>query len=429
MVKEGQRAWQVRILGVLWLTYSLYYVGRMNLAVALPVIQEQFGFSTASLGMISSTFYWVYACGQLINGFLGDRAAARWFVCLGLLGTALCNFVFGLSTILGTALWVMALVWGLNGVFQSTGWGPIVKTASRWTTAEQRPAVSAFLSTSFVLGALASWWLSGRILAWTRRTELVFWIPAALLAIQALAWAALVRNDPREVGLAIPGTPSPAPVPSSLTLWGHLHETTAFIRLPSLTFLAVTTLVQGMIKEGINLWTPSLLMHSQDLDVAHAAAYSLVVPVMGFLGVLVAGVLTKYLPGERWGLTVLFSAGALLSVGVRYVINSGSPLGLSLVVGACSLVINGSNAVLLSTVPLKYGGAGKASTAAGYLDFASYIGSALMTGITGWVISVWGWSYIAPLWTILFVLAAATALVNKETQQVSETAVRDATTV
>ena len=41
MFRQDQRTWQARILGTLWLTYSVYYVGRMNLAVALPVLEEQ----------------------------------------------------------------------------------------------------------------------------------------------------------------------------------------------------------------------------------------------------------------------------------------------------------------------------------------------------------------------------------------------------
>ncbi|KLU39098.1 MAG: hypothetical protein AA931_10880 [Peptococcaceae bacterium 1109] len=415
MFRQDQRTWQARILGTLWLTYSVYYVGRMNLAVALPVLEEQYNLSTAALGLISSAFYWVYAFGQLINGSLGDRVSARKFVFFGLMGTAVCNLLFGFSR----TLWAMVLLWGLNGIFQSTGWGPIVKTAGRWTAPHQRHNVSAFLSTSFVLGALASWWVSGRIVTVWGRVEFVFWLPAAILALQALLWVTQIRNDPADVELAI-ASASPAPS-SGVPFREHLKDTLAFVKLPSLTLLAVTTLIQGMIKEGINLWTPSLLMHSQGLSISAAALYSLIVPVMGFLGVLVAGFLTRFLPDERWGITVLLFSGALLSVGVRGALGSANALLFSLAVGACSMVINGTNAILLSTLPMKYGAAGKSSTLAGYLDFASYVGSALMTIITGSVISMWGWAAVAPLWTALFLIGGATALYNKNMHRVPGT--------
>ena len=57
MTEHHRRTWQVRVIGTLWLTYCTYYVGRMNLAVALPVLEGKFGFSTAALGPISSAFY------------------------------------------------------------------------------------------------------------------------------------------------------------------------------------------------------------------------------------------------------------------------------------------------------------------------------------------------------------------------------------
>lgn len=419
MVEAKHRSWQARILGTLWLTYSVYYVGRMNLAVALPVLEEKFDFSTAALGLISSAFYWTYAFGQLLNGSLGDRVSARRFVCFGLIGTAACNLLFGFSM----TLWAMVLIWGLNGIFQSTGWGPIVKTAARWTAPHQRHGVSSFLSTSFVLGALASWWLSGRILTWWGQVELVFWVPAGILALQAAIWTTLVRNTPADVGLTPFGIANQAES-QEIPLKEHLQHTLAFVRLPTLSLLALTTLVQGMVKEGINLWAPSLLMHTYGLDISTAAAYALIVPVMGFLGVLIAGLLTKHLPSERWGISILFVVGAFLSLGVRYAVADGSARMFSLAVGSCSLVINGTNAILLSTLPMKYGAAGKSSTLAGYLDFASYIGSALMTIITGAVISLRGWESVAPLWTVLFLIGGFTAFMNKDMHQVPESNVK-----
>src|SRR5690606_30828337 len=99
----------------------------------------------------------------LVNGVLGDRFSARWFVFSGLLGTSFCNLLFGFSN----SLSAMVLIWGLNGVFQSTDWGPIVKVSSHWVSPQQRNTATAILGTSFVLGALFSWWLSGKLLVFT----------------------------------------------------------------------------------------------------------------------------------------------------------------------------------------------------------------------------------------------------------------------
>ncbi len=405
--------WQRRIFGVLWLTYSVMYLGRVNMAVALPLIENEFGWSTAAVGMISSAFFWVYAFGQLVNGILGDRLSSRIFVSIGLVGTALMNLLFGLSSTLGA----MVLVWGFNGIFQSMGWGPIIKTASRWSRPEQRSSVSAFLGTTFVLGALASWYLSGRILTVLGRWELVFWIPAGVLLVQGVIWVILVRDKPSDVGLTIPGLIQEQDE-ASPTLQEYLRDTVIFLKQPTFLLLAVTTVFQGMIKDGINLWTPTLLMQSQNQTIGTAVAYSLIVPFLGFLGVLAASWLNHRLDGnDRKTVILFFALGAIAAVGVIAAFTRGSVVVLSVLIGLCSFVIHGVNVLLLSSVPLQYVHFGKTSTLAGFLDFASYIGSAVMTMLTGVIVSVWGWKCLLLLWVVLFFLGGISMFANRSLGQ------------
>ena len=54
----------------------------------LPAIQTDLGWDVGTVGLIGGIFLWVYALGQLVNGTLGQRANARWFVGLGMLVSA-----------------------------------------------------------------------------------------------------------------------------------------------------------------------------------------------------------------------------------------------------------------------------------------------------------------------------------------------------
>ena len=58
----------------------------------------------------------VLACGQLINGMVGDKIKAKWMICIGLSGAALTNFVFSRITMMPTAATV---VYGFSGFFLS----------------------------------------------------------------------------------------------------------------------------------------------------------------------------------------------------------------------------------------------------------------------------------------------------------------------
>lgn len=404
IVKSKRQVWQWRIIGTLWLTYCLFYLGRLNLSVALPVIEQELGWNTITTGIVSSVFFWVYAFGQLINGSLGDRLSARLFIFLGLLGTAFCNLMFGFA---GTVA-AMSVIWGLNGIFQSTGWGPIVKTASAWTENHQRNTVSAILGTSFVFGALVTWWLSGQIIAAFGRWQFAFWVPAAVLFAHAVLWVVSIRDNPQQVGFEL--STQPAVPETKPSLASMVRETSGFLRQPYLLLLAVTTLFQGMIKDGINLWMPALLMKTQGLEIDSAVGYSLIVPLMGFAGVLIAGWLNNLIGDDRKTIIGLFSGGSLAAAGVVAAFSAESALVLSLLIGLCSLIVNGINVVLLSTIPMRFDG--KSSTIAGFLDFASYVGSALMTIITGLVADIWGWVAVAVLWAVLFVLGAVTMFAN-----------------
>ena len=68
------RRWQWRIFGIAWLSYASFYLCRVNIAVALPLIQVDLGWARSAVGAIGSVFLWVYAIGQLVllGGSLDD---------------------------------------------------------------------------------------------------------------------------------------------------------------------------------------------------------------------------------------------------------------------------------------------------------------------------------------------------------------------
>ena len=96
MRRPDYERWQRRVLVVAWLTYASFYLCRVNLAVAAPVMRAALGWEVGTVGLIGGAFLWVYALGQLVNGALGQRADARPFVLAGMLVSAACNAAFGL---------------------------------------------------------------------------------------------------------------------------------------------------------------------------------------------------------------------------------------------------------------------------------------------------------------------------------------------
>ncbi len=394
-----RRRWQRRMLWVSWLTYASFYLGRVNISVALPALQESFGWTKAQAGWIGTAFFWVYAAGQLINGSLGDRANARWFVMLGLLASAVANLLFGLAG----GLAAMVVIWAINGYVQSTGWGPIVRVLSRWFPAQQRGRITAVFAPCYAFGHTASWLLVGWLIArvgWRG----AFWVPAGLLALSALYWGWRARNGPEEAGLAgleeaLAGPPA-RPGPRALL---------AFVLSDArLSGAALACMAVGVVKESLSLWIPSYLVETHGFDVAQAAGYAIWLPLAGALGIALSGYLAQrfFRADEIPMSTLLIGALALAVALYRPLVACLGLAGIPLSLGLMGALTYGANGLLLTALPLAYGRAGRVSSLAGALDFASYVGSGLGGIATGALVDWRGWGAAFWFWSLIALLGA-----------------------
>lgn len=399
--------WQRKIELLMWFAYASLYLGRVNLAMALPVMQGDLGWTTAQVGLVGGVFFWVYALGQLVNGHLGDRLPSKGIVLIGLIGTAVIN---ALSGYVSSFTW-MVILWAANGYFQSMGWGPIVKMTSNWVPQNERGRVSAFLGTSAVGGFMLSWFLASRLLArYPGSWHMVFWVPSIFLFAVAIIWAAFAKNRPEDVGFS---PVNPIKVENQPLELKELKIAWKFLGQPGLILLAIVSAFQGMVKDGINLWAPTLLMQSQDMAISEATSRSLWIPPFGFLGVLAAGWLSQRTGGDdRRIIGGLYSLAAVVAVIGAYIIKVQRYSFTVLTIALCSGLIYGINTLLMTSIPLQFQALGKESTVAGFLDFAAYMGAGLTGVLTGSLLNYWGWPQIMALWGTICALGAVIMLIN-----------------
>src|SRR5271155_5296962 len=77
-----------RVLFLLCLMYMIFYVDRVNISTAAPLIKADLGLSNTQLGLAFSAFAYPYALFQLIGGWLGDKFGPR--ATLGVSGFIVC---------------------------------------------------------------------------------------------------------------------------------------------------------------------------------------------------------------------------------------------------------------------------------------------------------------------------------------------------
>lgn len=189
--------WQVRSIIGTMIGYAVFYIVRKNLSMAIPGMEADptLGFTKTDLGIFLTLNGIVYGLSKFLNGFVGDRVNARWFMMLGLSMCAICNFIFGMSS----AVWLFGLAWVMNGWFQGTGYPPCARILCHWVHPKQLATKMSIWNTSHSIGAFVALVLCGYIVSLGWRW--CFFVPA-IIAIGGVIFIFFVlRDTPSSVGL------------------------------------------------------------------------------------------------------------------------------------------------------------------------------------------------------------------------------------
>lgn len=406
--------WQLRIFLLCWCAYACIYLGRNNLSIALPQIQSYLQADKSQVGIIGSMFLWVYGIGQLINGYVGDKVSSRLYIFIGLLFTGIANILFGFTS----SILLMCILWAANGFFQSMLWGPMAKTITYWVSPAKKSSAAIGISTSMVGGTLLAYLLAAQVisnLSW----KYVFWIPGLFILIYSLIWYTGIRNRPVDAGFsslpdATGGNPaSKIEIPEdneisqkNYTLWDILKKT-------KLQYIVVACLAQGIVKDGINLWAPIFFMETHKLDIKSIASLIVIIPLMNFGGIMLAGWLNKIFKyREKIATIALFLIGITMIVCLKTIGSKNTLMGITFL-GLSSAMMYGANTLLLGVIPMSYAKYNKVSTVAGALDFCSYIAAGFATAITGSIIDISGWGGVLLFWAAVTALGTAALAISQ----------------
>ena len=174
--------------------YLFFYNGRQNINLVMTQMAEDLGSSTAALGAVSSALFWCYAFGQLINGRLGAFFGYKRFMIIGVLGSALLNVAISFQH----SIPVIAVLWGLNGFFQSMVWSNGLGVVNKWWPAKNRGFATG-LTTFFSGMAQVTTYLSVLICLqlnpeWSWRAAFRF--PLLPLLLSLIAFVCFFKNSP-----------------------------------------------------------------------------------------------------------------------------------------------------------------------------------------------------------------------------------------
>jgi MFS family permease len=390
-----------RVLLLLSLMYLIFYVDRVNISTAAPLIKRDLGLSNTALGFAFSAFAYPYALFQLIGGWLGDRFGPRWT--LGVSGLIVCIATMLTGAVGGLAALVavrLALGFGEGAAFPTAtramaAWLP----ASRWGFA-QGVTHSASRIGNALTPPLIAWLVM--MLSWRGS----FVVVGAASLIWMTVWVWFFRDDPRThpkmtaaelEGLALSRSRATRPkVP-----WRRLA--------PRILPVTAVDFCYGWTLWLFLSWIPSFFFHNFHLNLAHSALFSSGVFLSGVVGDTLGGVVsdrilkrTGNLRQARCGVIAGGLFGGFLFMIPVVLVHDLAVVAvcLSLAFFCVEMVVAPIWAVPMDIAP------GYAGSASGIMNFGFGIAGIISPFVFGYVIDVTG------SWTVPFLASIGLLLVG-----------------
>lgn len=381
--------------------YCAFYCARVNLPNAGALLIEQLGITKAHLGVLSSTLFWTYGIGQLINGRISDQLGPEKFIVAGVVASVSINFLMAAQK----SFAVMTVLWGFNGFAQSMVWAPGISIIARWWPRRKRGFATGFAYAFTGFGqAVAILVVSSTIylfpdLGW----RAVFVFPPAIPLVALGLYLAVAHTSPRRIGLPDfeEETASARTHESEMRVLAQgkdlLRPYRYVLNDPHFFHWIVIIFLVGIIRYGLTTWVPLYFVERYTVDIQSGLLNSLALPMGMGVGTLVVPWLTDRFCLDNRLRAVVFAALILPVLLTAMMFLDPTLFGqlalielLLFLSGFCIYAISGVSNAYAADV----GGRVFAGTASGILSFSAYMGAAVQSLAYGFLLDTLGWNFI-----------------------------------
>lgn len=369
---------QTLMVGALCATYGLFYLGRVNISVVLPLLALELNVGRAEVGILGTVFFWTYAFGNFLWGEVGSHVRPFRLIGLGLLASALVNLAFGFQA----SLAAMLLLWGINGFAQAGGWSPIVRILAERLDPAHVKGVSTLMPFSYVIGTVITWALIGAV-ATGENWRAAFWLPGVVLLLVTVGWWRAGIDAPKSKSKGV-----------------RLSVIIAEAR--GVAFALLVSALAGFVRNGSIIWLPSYILDSGLIPDNLVGAVAALTQVIALAGIFLArrGVMRS----NQVFLTAVLMAGAS---GLAFLmLTVTADLLAIMVISFALMMLNGAFGLVTSSLPLLLASPGRASSVAGTLNMMATFAGGLAGFSIGALVELSGWGAVFGLWGACLLLAA-----------------------
>jgi len=317
----SQRSYKWLVVALLWAVCFFNYADRQAIFSVFPLLKSEMGLSDVQLGIVGSSFMWVYAAAGPLAGLVGDRLRRKTLVIAGLLFWSLIT----LATALSTTYTHLVIFRALEGFGEAFYFPASMSLLSAYHGTETRSRAMALHQSSVYAGTIAGGSVAGflgQYYGWRSS----FYLFGAAGMLYGLLLLLLLREPARD------------PAADAKESRAGLHTGSASVMAtvrelfgnPMVRLLTAVFVGANFVAMIFLTWMPSFLYRKFGMSLAMAGlsgtAYLQIASVIGVIsgGVLAdrlarrhrAGRMMAQAVGLLLGVPFIFVAGWTLSVPV-----------------------------------------------------------------------------------------------------------------
>lgn len=376
--KETSKSWKIGSTCVI--TYIASYYMRNLLGVLTPQMLETGNFTKEWIGLLSSSYMFLYAIGQLVNGVLGDRISTKNMIVSGLLITGASSLGFAFSS--GTVIPVMCFAFLGYGLSMLRG--PMMKMISENTPKKHARVICAFFSSASFIGAFVAG-LFAAIFKW----KMAF-IAAGLVIFVTAAVAYIVITGLERKNMIAENKAAE-----------NKRDILGVFKADKFVFYIMISMLVEITATSINFWIPAYLTENLGFSSNAANMMFTIKSILRAASPFIAIAIYEYVKDEIKIMKYSFFASGVFLIAMLFAKNPW----VNILVFFISLIVSGFAAAVLWSIYIpSLKATGKVSSANGILDCSGYIGAATSNMIFASVADNMGWNAVIILWSAIMML-------------------------
>ena len=392
-IMQNKKAMNAICIGVLCsLSYLAVYYAR-NL---LSAISPHMGESEEYIGTLSSVYFGVYAVGQLINGYLGNRVKAKYMISLGLFLAGIANLLFPI--LIPVSKFGAIVAYGATGFFLSMIYGPMTKIVAEHTELVYATRCTlGYQFSSFIGAPMAG--VMASIIVW----QGVVYSCSAFLTGMAVVFFIVCTGFERRGVVSYNKFDTPKEEKK-----GGVY---LLIKRGIIKF-TIISIVTGVIRTTVMFWMPTYFTSYLGYTAESSSSiFAVTTFIISFTTFIVIFIYEKLKRNMNLTMLIMFTTATVFFM-LLYLVKD--PV-INIVIMVIAIMASAGAATMMwSRYCPSLRDTGMVSGATGYLDFISYMSAAVSSKIFSNAVSTIGWGHLILIWAGLMIIGVIVCLPVKK---------------